>query len=114
MSELVPTGYKCLNCGKVHYPRHGRCLKCKHREFQEIQLPSEGSLVTYTILKAPPSGINKSSLILGIIDLGEVKYTGQLEIDPEKIHLGMKLQASWKKVRKINGNQKYGFVWSKS
>ncbi|MFX0125705.1 MAG: Zn-ribbon domain-containing OB-fold protein [Candidatus Hodarchaeota archaeon] len=111
MSEKVPIGYKCRNCGEVHYPKHGRCLQCKHRDFEEVELPSEGSLVTYTILKAPPTGIDRSSLILGIIDLGEVRYTGQLELEPKDIKLGMKLKAVWRKVRVIDGKQVSGFIW---
>ncbi len=111
MTEKVPIGYKCLNCGKVHYPKHGRCLQCKHQDFKEVALPSEGTLITYTILKAPPTGIDRSSLILGIVDLGEVRYTGQLEIEPNDIKVGMKLKAVWKKVREINGKPVSGFAW---
>ncbi|MFX0122453.1 MAG: Zn-ribbon domain-containing OB-fold protein [Candidatus Hodarchaeota archaeon] len=111
MAEKVPIGYKCQNCSKVHYPRHGRCLQCKHQDFVEVELPSIGSLVTYTILKAPPTGIQKSSLLLGIIDLGEVRYTGQLEVEINEIKLGMKLKATWKPVREINGKVISGFVW---
>ncbi len=112
MSEKVPIGFKCKNCGKIHYPRHGRCLNCKHSEFQETDLPFEGKLVTYTILKAPPTGIDKFLLYLGIIDLGEVKYTGQIEVDdPSNIKIGMKLKATWKQVRIIDGKPVYGFVW---
>jgi uncharacterized OB-fold protein len=71
----------------------------------------EGTLVTYTILKAPPTGIDKFTLYLGIIDLGEIKYTGQLEIEPEKIQLGLKVKGKWQKVREIDGKPVNGFVW---
>lgn len=111
MTEKVPFGYECLNCGKVHYPKHGRCLQCKQRDFKKIELPSEGTLVTYTLLKAPPTGIDKSSLLIGIIDLGEVRYTGQLEVEPNNLEIGMKLRAVWKNVRVINNKQVSGFVW---
>ncbi len=112
MSEHIPVGFKCRNCGKIHYPAHGRCLKCKHREFEKINLPTEGTLLTYTILKAPPSGIDKSSLQLGVVDLGEVRYTGQIEVEnPDELHIGMKLIAKWQKVRTIDKKPIYGFVW---
>jgi uncharacterized OB-fold protein len=113
MSDRIPTGFKCLNCGKIHYPKHGRCLKCKYREFEEINLPSVGTLVTFTHLKAPPSGIKSRSLFLGIIDLGEVRYTGQLDIDDiEQLKIGMKLTAKWKHVRTIDNRPINGFIWS--
>lgn len=111
MSEKKPIGYKCQSCGKIHYPKHARCLECKHQDFEEVELPSEGTLLTYTMLKAPPTGIDKFSLYLGIIDLGEVRYTGQLEVEADQISLGMKLKSTWTKVREIDGEPKYGFVW---
>jgi uncharacterized OB-fold protein len=111
MTEKVPIGFKCLNCGKIHYPKHGRCLECKHLDFEQVELPSTGSLVTYTILKAPPTGIQKSSLLLGIIDLGDVRYTGQLEVEMNDLELGMNLKAVWKPVREIDGKIISGFVW---
>ena len=112
--QRTPTGYKCISCGKIHYPKHARCLNCKKQEFNEIDLPSEGTLVTWTMLKAPPTGIDKHSLFLGIIDLGDVRYTGQLEIKPEEIQMGMRLKASWKQVREIDGKPYFGFVWTQS
>jgi len=112
MTERKPYGYKCKNCGKIHYPKHGRCLKCKNRELEEVDLPDEGTLITYTMLKAPPTGIDKHTLLLGIIDLGDVRYTGQIEADDiSKIHIGMKLKAIWKTIRKIDNRDHSGFVW---
>jgi uncharacterized OB-fold protein len=115
MTDRVPIGYKCMNCAKIHYPAHGRCLKCKHQEFEEVELPTEGKLLTYTMLKAPPSGIDKFSLYLGIVDLGEVRMTGQIEVtDPEKLRSGMILQSKWQKIRIIDNKPRYGFVWTSS
>ena len=112
MSEKTPIGYKCTNCSKIHFPKHGRCLSCKNTEFEQVDVPAEGTLVTYTMLKAPPSGIDKFSLYLGIINLGDVNYTGQIEVDdPSQIKVGMKLNAQWKKVRVIDNKPVFGFVW---
>jgi len=112
MSEMPLIAYKCTSCGKIHYPKHARCLQCKKREFEEVTAPLEGTLITYTLLKAPPTGIDKHSLILGIIDLGDIRYTGQLEIDPAKIKVGMKVRGNWQKVREIRGKSVNGFVWT--
>ena len=112
MSKSTPIAYKCLNCGKLHYPKHGRCLQCKHREFEEVPVSSEGTLITFTQLKAPPSGIESRSLFLGVIDLGDVRYTGQIEVESiDSLHTGMKLVATWKQVRTIGNRPIYGFVW---
>ena len=112
MSLKTPIGYKCTRCSKIHFPKHGRCLNCKHTEFEEVNVPSEGTLVTYTILKAPPSGIDKFSLNLGIVNLGDVNYTGQIDVEnPSDLRIGMKLKAQWKQVRIIDGQPIFGFVW---
>ena len=64
------------------------------------------------MLKAPPSGIDKFSLYLGIINLGEVNYTGQIEVEnPTEIKVGMKLVSQWKQVRIIDNKPVFGFVW---
>lgn len=115
MSNKNPIGYKCTNCGKIHYPKHGRCLECKTiGNFEEVELPAEGSLLTFTILKAPPTGIDKHILNLGIIDLGNVRYTGQIEVEPEQLRIGMRLKANWKKIREVNNKPIFGFVWKQS
>ena len=112
MTDRTPIGYKCLKCNKIHYPRHGRCLNCKHREFEEVPVPSKGKLITFTKLKAPPSGITSRSLFLGIIDLGEVRYTGQIDVETlDDLQIGLELVASWKEVRTIDNRAVYGFVW---
>jgi uncharacterized OB-fold protein len=112
MTENTPIGYKCLKCKKIHFPRHGRCLQCKNREFEEVSVPSKGKLITFTKLKAPPSGIASRSLFLGIIDLGEVKYTGQIDVENlDELQIGMELEATWKQVRTIDNRAVYGFVW---
>lgn len=107
-------GFKCKSCSKIHYPKHARCLKCKNREFEKVNLPKIGELLTYTILNAPPTGISKMTLYLGIIDLGETRYTGQIELDPKELKIGMKLKGHYEKVRTINNKDEFGFVWKKA
>ncbi|MHA1168951.1 MAG: Zn-ribbon domain-containing OB-fold protein [Candidatus Hodarchaeales archaeon] len=111
MVDKLPVAYKCKKCAKLHFPKHGRCLNCKNREFETVNLPAEGTLVTYTILSAPPAGIDKLRLCLGIIQIGDVKYTGQLDIEPELLKMGMKVRPVWKRIREIKGESVEGFAW---
>ena len=49
MSKRSPiTAYKCKKCGKMHYPFHDRCLKCRAREFEKINPAGQAKLLTYT------------------------------------------------------------------
>ena len=102
------TGFKCKRCGRVMYPKHERCLSCKGREFEEVGLGDECTLITYTKLYALPEGIEMPPLTLGIVDFGgNVPALGQIMTDEPKI--GMRLRPVWGKLRKIGEKEIYGF-----
>ena len=108
MSDKL-TAYKCKNCGRVMYPWHDRCLNCKGREFDELDmpLPTTGKLLTYTQLFALPWGYNQRFLTIGVVEFKNgVKAMGQLKTPDVKV--GMKLKASWEPVRVISGEKVYG------
>jgi uncharacterized OB-fold protein len=99
--------YKCKACGKVMLPKHTRCLKCKATDFEEVELPQVGTLITYTKLYFPPEGIEMPPLNLGIADFGGVKVLGQLLTDDPAV--GMKFRPVWGKLRKLKGKDVFGF-----
>ena len=102
--------YECKACGYVTYPSHARCLHCGNREFEEIEPPQEGELVTYTEIWNLPWGIEERSRVIGIVALESgVKAMGLLKT--EKPRLGMKLKAAWEPVRVIRGEEVYGLTF---
>ncbi len=102
------TGFKCKGCGKLHYPAHVRCLRCKETSFEEVELGDECRLLTYTKLYALPEGIEMLPLLLGIVEFPNgIKALGQL-IDDD-IRIGMQLRPKWRKLRKVGENDIYGF-----
>ncbi|MEM3421502.1 MAG: OB-fold domain-containing protein [Candidatus Hadarchaeum sp.] len=108
MVEQKFVAYKCRSCGRVMNPKHDRCLTCKGMEFDEIELPKVGKLVTYTKLYALPQGIEAlPPLTLGIVDFDGVRVLGQLTTDEPAI--GMSLRPVWGKIRKLNDKDIYGF-----
>ncbi|MBC7219533.1 MAG: OB-fold domain-containing protein [Hadesarchaea archaeon] len=107
MVEQKFVGYKCRSCGRVMNPKHDRCLSCKGRDFDEVELPKVGKLVTYTKLYALPQGIEMPPLTLGIVDFGVVRVLGQLATDEPRI--GMSLRPVWGKIRRLNDKDIYGF-----
>lgn len=100
-------GFRCKSCGKVMLPKHDRCISCKGTEFEEVELPNEGTLITYTKLYALPEGIDMPPLTLGIADFGGVRVLGQVATDDPAV--GMKLKPVWGKLRKLKGRDIFGF-----
>ena len=43
-------GLKCKNCGHVHTIPVVYCLKCQSGDLEVIELPTEGKILTYTVL----------------------------------------------------------------
>ena len=101
-------GFKCKRCGKLHYPGHARCLKCRSTDFEEVELGNECTLLVYTKLYALPEGIETSPLLLGIVEFPNgIRALGQLKGD--NIKVGLKLRPGWGKLRTLGEKDIYGF-----
>ncbi len=114
MTELKITAYKCKKCGRIHYPRHERCLSCKHREFEEVKPEGNATLLTFTQIFNLPWGFDERFLIIGIgrFENG-VKAMGQIKAeDAADLQVGMTLQASWEPVRYVHGEPVYGLKFA--
>lgn len=87
-------GGKCKKCGKIHLPPRILCDKCFSKEFEWIQIPPKGKLLTYTIIHvAPPQFQSMAPYAVGIIQLENgLKIPGMIKnITPEQIKIGMEL-----------------------
>lgn len=85
---------KCRKCGKVHLPPRPLCDKCFSKEFEWIELPKTGKLLTYTIIHvAPPQFQGIIPYAVGIIQLENgLKIPGMIKmVQPEQIRIGMPL-----------------------
>ena len=115
MMELNIYGYKCPECGHVHYPHRSRCRKCKYDMFdhyETVPLPKTGKLLTYTNLHTPSGDFDVPILKLGIVELENGnRITAQLNIDEPKI--GMQVKGTIKTVRKADYDTYKGIVFSK-
>jgi uncharacterized OB-fold protein len=105
----APTAHKCKACGFVMYPSHLRCLHCGNRAFEQIEIPKEGRLITYTEIWNLPWGIDERSRVIGIAEFENgVKAMGLVRA--EKLQPGMMLSTTWEPVRLVRGEQVYGLV----
>lgn len=49
----VLIGSRCGNCGRTHFPSVSVCLDCSATSLDEVDLPREGTLFSYTIIAMP-------------------------------------------------------------
>ena len=102
--------YKCAACGKLHHPKHYVCKCCGSREFEEVKLGGEVTLVTYTKVYNLPEGYMKPYMGFGIVKFTNgLVVSGQLEV--EHPHIGMKLMATVGVVKEGIGKDYYGFIF---
>jgi uncharacterized OB-fold protein len=94
-------GAKCKGCGKVFFPPRLICPECKSKEFENIQLKKDGKVLTYTIIRVPPSQfVDQAPYAMGVVELADgVKLLTQItDCDLEKIDIGMKVRVEFRKI----------------
>ena len=91
---------KCAGCGKIYYPPRRVC-PCGGREFETVELPNTGKVVTYTIIRVGPSDfVEEVPYGLGIVELdGGVRLMAQLvDVPLEDIKTGMPVRLEFRKI----------------
>jgi uncharacterized OB-fold protein len=104
---------KCNKCGLLQHSSHLRCLKCKNDKFTYIESTGKCTLLTYTVLKAPPAEFrDNKSYALGIVKFENgVKALGQLTTN-RNLKIGMKLKPIYRKIcERMDGHEIYSFVF---
>ena len=105
---------KCNTCGFLQHTSHLRCLNCKNDKFTMIEASGDCSLITFTILKAPPAEFrSKKSYALGVVEFENgIRGLGQITIQ-ENLHIGMKLKPVYKKIcDNLDGKEIHTFVFN--
>jgi hypothetical protein len=99
-NEIIDIEWKkCNNCGFLQHNTHLRCLKCKHNEFERVYPSGLGTLVSYTVLNAPPKEFrDKDSYALGIVEFSNgIKAMGRIT-QKDNLKIGIKLKAVYKEI----------------
>jgi len=100
------TGGKCRKCGKIHVPPRPLCDKCLSTEFEWVELPQTGKLITYTVIHvAPPQFQSMVPYAVGIVQLENgVKLPGMIKDIPlERIRVGMPLKMEFEETPQTHG-----------
>ena len=108
--ETKMFAYKCDNCGELHHPKHYVCRKCGGRDFEEMPLEGEVTLLTYTKVYNLPEGYMKPFMAFGIVRF-ENGLTVSGQIDCEELHIGMKLKTTVGVIKEGVGKDYYGFIF---
>ncbi|NJE43421.1 Zn-ribbon domain-containing OB-fold protein [Thermococcus sp. GR6] len=106
-------GSKCEN-GHVHFPKRSICPVCGSRNIEEIELSGKGKVLSWTIVRNPPSGFEYyKPYPLALIELeeGPVVLAQLTDVDPEEIDFGMEVEVVTKKIREFeeDGIILYGY-----
>ncbi|KKN38099.1 hypothetical protein LCGC14_0756890 [marine sediment metagenome] len=80
------------------YKTHMRCLKCKHKDFNNFEALGTCKLLTCTILKAPSAESHaQNSYALGVVEFENgIKKLGQITTQ-ENLKNGIELKPIYKK-----------------
>ena len=102
ISQKRLMGGKCRKCGKIHLPPRPLCDKCLSTEFEWVELPRTGRLLTYTIIYVAPTQFqNMAPYAVGIVQLENgVKIPGMIRDVPlDKIRVGMQLKMEFEETQ---------------
>ncbi len=93
---------KCEACEKIHYPPRVVCSKCGGSTFEDITLPREGKVVTFTIVRVPPAGFTEQTpLPIAIVEVMDgvriMVQIGDLE-DPSDLEIGMPVRLEFRRI----------------
>jgi len=83
---------KCLKCGKIHLPPRPLCDNCFSQEFEWVEAPEKGKLLTYTIIHIAPTQFQAlAPYAVGIIELDNgLRIPGMIQGAPQdQLKVGM-------------------------
>ena len=85
---------ECTSCGARFFDRRNACASCFGTEFQEVDIPTEGVLKSFTIVAFAAPGV-PVPFVAGVVDCGGTSVRGNVintEPDDEHVKLGMKVR----------------------
>ncbi|KUH31422.1 transcriptional regulator [Thermococcus celericrescens] len=102
--KYVLIGGKCEN-GHLMFPKRDVCPVCGSRNVEEYQFSGKGKVLTWTIVRNPPSGMEYYKpypLALVQLEEGPVVLAQLTDVDPEEIDFGMEVEMVTRKVREFD------------
>ena len=95
-------GIKCTKCQRVIVPPRAVCGNCNASTRDWVSLPGTGTVENYTVtnlqLGDKKTKKLKTDIVIGMIKLdgADTTFVWSIgEVDPQKVKIGMKVQAVW-------------------
>ena len=106
-------GNECTQCGARFFPSRTIC-KCGSTKFKPYKLAERGTIITWTIISNPPIGFEKYvpyAVALIELDDGNKLLSQVVDVDPEEIETGLRVEAVFRKVKEDgkDGIIQYGY-----
>lgn len=107
-------GNACSECGEKFFPPRLICSECGSRKLEPYRLGDKGKVLTYTIIRVPPSQFaDQAPYAVGIIEMEDgIKLTAQIvDCDFEQLKAGMPVRAEFRKMSQVghSGILCYGY-----
>ena len=93
---------QCKKCGKIFFPPRLICSACGSKAFDNMVLSRNGKVLTYTIIRVPPSQFkDEAPYAMGIVELeGGGRLTAQIvDCDFDKINIGMPVKLEFRRIQ---------------
>lgn len=102
----IPQRYRleascCTKCGATYFPPRVVCSGCGCRQFETVNLPETGKLVTYTIIHVAPSRfVDQVPYAVGIVEFdgGTRAMMQVVDVSEDKIKIGMPVRIEFRKL----------------
>ena len=86
--------HECTSCKARFFDRRNACASCFGTEFRDVDVPTEGTLRSFTIVTFAAPGV-PVPFVAGIVDAGGTSVrTNIINVEPDDAHvkLGMKVR----------------------
>jgi uncharacterized OB-fold protein len=85
---------ECEECGARYFDRRNACASCGQTAFKKVDIPTEGELLTYTIVAYAAPSI-PVPFVAAVVDCGGTSVRGNVintPSDPDHVKTGMKVR----------------------
>ncbi len=96
---------RCPQCDLILFPPRLICPECRSQALENIRLAEKGNLLTYTIVRVPPSQFkDQAPYAVGIVEMDDgVRITAQVvDCAFDEIKTGMRLKLEFRKMYAVD------------
>lgn len=103
---------ECTSCGARFFDRRNACASCFATDFRQVDVPTEGEVVSFTIVTFASPGV-PVPFVAAIVKCGGTSVRANIincDPTPEKVSLGMRVKlATYSLGADDNGVEAIGF-----